>query len=188
MFVKEIHNGGMHVDVCKEVYMQTQAGMAYSYIPKVHSVVFGQLHATVTMDKIEGETVQDSIMRSKGYKQYKSIVQKWIEALKAIHSVGVYHGDVNIDNAMLDSDGNLYLIDFSNSNTLENNEESAVEEQVKYCIVILFMLKSSVLDEEDIVWWRAHHEEFKEKYDSMFSFVPCNDNFGTLFVDWPGRI
>ncbi|CAG9312738.1 unnamed protein product [Blepharisma stoltei] len=39
-----------------------------------------------------------------------------IEALEACHRVGVYHGDIKLENLLLDSEFNLKLIDFGSSN------------------------------------------------------------------------
>ncbi|CAG9331410.1 unnamed protein product [Blepharisma stoltei] len=55
-----------------------------------------------------------------------------IEALEACHRVGVYHGDLKLENLLLDSEFNLKLIDFGSSNYINLKDAMGIRGTEKY--------------------------------------------------------
>lgn len=70
----------------------------------------------VTMELIEGETLEQIIKRNKPsglvFKKAKIILEQLADALNYAHSRGVIHNDLKPSNIIFDSNGNLKVLDF----------------------------------------------------------------------------
>lgn len=104
--------------------------LSHTYIPQVYDFVTDGDTVYTVMDYIEGESLDKPLKRGERFSQPEII--KWscqlLEALSYMHSRpphGILHGDIKPANIMLDSEGNICLIDFNIALAL--GEEGAVK-------------------------------------------------------------
>lgn len=86
----------------------------------------------ITMEYINGQTVNDYLNNLKNDKQYNSaelskLLMKIGAVIGKMHSLGVFHGDLTTSNILIKEDGSLVLIDFGLSHFNSSIEDKAVD-------------------------------------------------------------
>ncbi len=87
--------------------------ISHPNLPKVYSVEIKGTHCEVIEEYINGTTVAD-ILTSGLYTEdgVRSIVVNVCQALNTLHSLNIIHRDIKPENIMIDSNGDVKLIDF----------------------------------------------------------------------------
>lgn len=103
------------ISLLKDETSKTQQ-LSHPSIVKVYSADSdGDLYY-VTMELIEGETLEQIIKRSRpsglAFKKAKIILEQLTDALIYAHSRGIIHNDLKPSNIIFDSNGNLKVLDF----------------------------------------------------------------------------
>ena len=100
--------------------------LSQTYIPQVYDFVQEDGVVYTVMDYIQGESIDKKLNRNENLPQKQVI--KWacqlLEALEYLHGRpphGILHGDIKPANIMLQSDGNVCLIDFNIALALGEN-------------------------------------------------------------------
>lgn len=112
---EEFSNSEEAISLLKDETAKTQQ-LSHPSIVKVFSADSdGDLYY-VTMELIEGETLEQIIKRNKpsgmAFKKAKVILEQLSDALIYAHSRGVIHNDLKPSNIIFDSNGNLKVLDF----------------------------------------------------------------------------
>lgn len=84
------------------------------YIPKVVNIIYTTEDTTIIMEKIEGITLNDLLLKKEQYKlrDINRIVISLISAVIALHDLGYCHNDLNHYNIIIRTDFSAVLIDF----------------------------------------------------------------------------
>lgn len=87
--------------------------ISHPNLPKIYSVQSNGTNCEVIEEYINGTTVAD-ILKSGLYTEggVRSIIKSVCSALDALHSLNIIHRDIKPENIMIDSSGNVKLIDF----------------------------------------------------------------------------
>ena len=95
--------------------------LSHPNIVKVFSASSSDNYHFVVMEWIEGETLEQLIKRNKpsglSQKRAKPILNQLIDALTYAHTKGIVHSDLKPSNIILDSQGNLKILDFGIAKT-----------------------------------------------------------------------
>lgn len=111
-------------------------GIKHNNIVSVRDLFEENETAYYVMDYIDGESLQSKLKREKSPLSEETVIQilfQILDALKCVHSQGIWHLDIKPGNIMLDNIGNAYLIDFgaskqvkdSNGNTMTTTSSMA---------------------------------------------------------------
>lgn len=95
------------------------------HIVVVHDLFEENGTAYYVMDLIRGESVADKMKRigqPLGEQEVLSILNQVLDALSVVHKQGMYHLDIKPANIMLESSGNVQLIDFGASKQMHAGE------------------------------------------------------------------
>lgn len=87
--------------------------ISHQNLPKIYSVEINGIHCEVIEEYINGATVAD-ILKSGLYTEdgVRSVIKSVCSALDTLHSLNIIHRDIKPENIMIDSSGNVKLIDF----------------------------------------------------------------------------
>lgn len=87
--------------------------ISHPNLPKIYSVQSNGTKCEVIEEYINGTTVAD-ILKSGLYTEYGvcAIIKNVCSALDTLHSLNIIHRDIKPENIMIDSSGNVKLIDF----------------------------------------------------------------------------
>jgi tRNA A-37 threonylcarbamoyl transferase component Bud32 len=94
---------------------------------------FGEFEGVsyIVMQYIEGQTLKDILADKKlGTKQILDIVRPVADALSYAHSRGVLHRDVKPSNILIDSEGNVYLVDFGLARIAQSNDSTLSHDMI----------------------------------------------------------
>lgn len=82
--------------------------------------------AYMVMDYIQGISLKDYIHEKKriSWKEAVDIIEPVVKSLGVLHDNGIIHRDISPDNIMMDSAGQITLIDFGAARELDNGEKS----------------------------------------------------------------
>ena len=127
---EEFSNSEEAISLLKDETAKTQQ-LAHPSIVKVYSADSdGDLYY-VTMELIEGETLEQIIKRNKpsglAFKKAKIILEQLTNALIYAHSRGVIHNDLKPSNIIFDSNGNLKVLDFGIAKHKSLDDQYAVK-------------------------------------------------------------
>lgn len=88
-------------------------GISHPNLPRIYSVETDGKHCEVIEEYINGTTVAD-ILRCGLYTEsgVRSVVKSICSALGVLHGTNIIHRDIKPENIMIDSFGNVKLIDF----------------------------------------------------------------------------
>lgn len=111
-------------------------GTKHNNIVSVRDLFEENETAYYVMDYIDGESLQTKLKRENAPLSEEAathILFQILDALKCVHSQGIWHLDIKPGNIMLDNSGNAYLIDFgaskqvkdSNGNTMTTTSSMA---------------------------------------------------------------
>lgn len=95
--------------------------ISHPNLPKIYSVEISGKHCEVIEEYINGTTVAD-ILKSGLYTEdgVCSIIKNICSALDTLHSLNVIHRDIKPENIMIDSFGEVKLIDFDAARIFKN--------------------------------------------------------------------
>ncbi len=95
--------------------------ISHPNLPKIYSVEISGKHCEVIEEYINGTTVAD-ILKSGLYTEdgVCSIIKNICSALDTLHSLNVIHRDIKPENIMIDSIGEVKLIDFDAARIFKN--------------------------------------------------------------------
>lgn len=95
--------------------------ISHPNLPKIYSVEIGGKHCEVIEEYINGTTVAD-ILKSGLYTEdgVCSIIKNICSALDTLHSLNIIHRDIKPENIMIDSFGEVKLIDFDAARIFKN--------------------------------------------------------------------
>lgn len=99
--------------------------LKHEHIVPVHDLFEENGTAYYVMDLICGESVADKMKRigqPLGEQEVLSILNQVLDALSVVHKQGMYHLDIKPANIMLESSGNVQLIDFGASKQMHAGE------------------------------------------------------------------
>lgn len=102
---------------------KSAAKLDHPNIVAVHNIGQFQEQPYITMQFVEGESLEDRIKREKvSSQQSAAVVQKIAEALSYAHENSVVHRDVKPANIMIDSSGQPKITDFGLAKRLDDDE------------------------------------------------------------------
>lgn len=84
------------------------------YIPKVNNIIYTAENTTIIMEKVEGITMNDFLLKKEQYelKNINRVIISFISAVIALHDLGYCHNDLNLNNILIRPDFSVVLIDF----------------------------------------------------------------------------
>ena len=96
-------------------------GLSHRNVVKVYDLFDENGTAYYVMDYVDGESLQDLVKRRGALPadEIRGYTLQVLDALKAIHSEGIFHLDLKPGNIMIDHQGVLHLIDFGASKQIE---------------------------------------------------------------------
>lgn len=113
--------------------------------------------AYIVMEMIEGRTLRELLYERPGHcfstSEVEEIVAQLVIALEAIHSQGVLHLDISLDNVMRRDDGKIVLIDFGAARQFLQVEESCAQngnQQRKHAYAAPEMAEKNVSPKSDL--------------------------------------
>lgn len=123
----------------------------------------------ITMENIEGQTINDYLSKFKNEKQHDDakltiLLMNFGAMVGKMHSIGVFHGDLTTSNILKKEDGTLVLIDFGLSHFNPSIEDKAVD---IYVLERAFMSTHSYLAH----LFSAIIDGYKNAYKSNFQAV-----------------
>jgi len=80
-------------------------------------VVNGKIYPTTRMKWIEGENIKDYICSHSSKHDLEKLASNFLSMCRALHAVHYAHGDLQHGNIMVDTSGNLFLIDYDSMYT-----------------------------------------------------------------------
>ena len=138
VLLEEFSQSEEAITLLKDETTKTQQ-LAHPNIVKVYSAGSdGDLHY-VTMELVEGETLEQIIKRNKPtgmvFKKAKVILEQLADALIYAHARGVIHNDLKPSNIIFDSNGNLKVLDFGIAKHKTIEDAYAVQNQQNAAVV-----------------------------------------------------
>lgn len=138
VLLEEFSHSEEAITLLKDETTKTQQ-LAHPNIVKVYSAGSdGDLHY-VTMELVEGETLEQIIKRNKPtgmvFKKAKVILEQLADALIYAHARGVIHNDLKPSNIIFDSNGNLKVLDFGIAKHKTIEDAYAVQNQQNAAVV-----------------------------------------------------
>jgi serine/threonine protein kinase len=138
VLLEEFSQSEEAITLLKDETTNTQQ-LAHPNIVKVYSAGSdGDLHY-VTMELVEGETLEQIIKRNKPtgmvFKKAKVILEQLADALIYAHARGVIHNDLKPSNIIFDSNGNLKVLDFGIAKHKTIEDAYAVQNQQNAAVV-----------------------------------------------------
>ncbi|WP_404343630.1 serine/threonine-protein kinase [Pseudoalteromonas mariniglutinosa] len=116
------------ITLLKDETLKTQQ-LSHPNIVKVFSAEFDGAQHYVTMEWVDGETLEQLIKRNKPsgltFVRAKIILKQLVNALTYAHDKGVIHNDLKPSNIMFDANGNLKILDFGIAKQRDNEDEYA---------------------------------------------------------------
>lgn len=84
------------------------------YIPKVNNIIYTAENTTIIMEKVEGITMNDFLLKKEQYelKNINRVIISFISAVIALHDLDFCHNDLNLNNILIRPDFSVVLIDF----------------------------------------------------------------------------
>jgi len=131
ILLEEFSHSEEAIALLKDEAVKTQQ-LAHPNIVKVYSADSdGDLYY-VTMEWVEGETLEQIIKRNKPngmiYKKAKVILEQLADALIYAHNQGVIHNDLKPSNVILNSNGGLKVLDFGIAKQKSSDDKYAVND------------------------------------------------------------
>lgn len=115
VLLEEFSHSDEAISLLKDETTKTQQ-LSHPNIVKVYSASSDNDLHYVTMELVEGETLEQIIKRNKPsgmiFKKASVILNQLANALIYAHSCGVIHNDLKPSNIIFDSNGNLKVLDF----------------------------------------------------------------------------
>ncbi|MBQ4800064.1 protein kinase [Pseudoalteromonas sp. MMG006] len=115
VLLEEFSNSEDAISLLKDETTKTQQ-LSHPNIVKVYSAGFDKGLHYVTMELVEGETLEQIIKRNKPsgmiFKKANVILNQLADALIYAHARGVIHNDLKPSNIIFDSNGSLKVLDF----------------------------------------------------------------------------
>lgn len=102
------------IDKSNLAYYQSIAGMDTPYLAKIMYIKEEENTAKVVREYISGDSLSD-ILRNKKHITQEEVVKYAIQicdGLEALHKSGLVHRDINPNNIIISSDGNVKIIDY----------------------------------------------------------------------------
>jgi serine/threonine protein kinase len=105
----------------------------------------------IVLEYIEGESLKDRIKKEGKLKEARSIFEKILSGLKAIHTIGIAHRDVKPDNILITKEGKVKLIDFGTVTDIDTKSREITQIQsAGYTPVEINYAKAKVTPAYDI--------------------------------------
>ncbi|MBH0058434.1 protein kinase [Pseudoalteromonas sp. SWXJZ94C] len=131
ILLEEFSHSEEAIALLKDEAVKTQQ-LAHPNIVKVYSADSDGDLFYVTMEWVEGETLEQIIKRNKpngmAYKKAKVILEQLADALIYAHNQGVIHNDLKPSNVILNSNGELKVLDFGIAKQKSNDDKYAVND------------------------------------------------------------
>ena len=93
-------------------------------IVKMLEIVLSSESVVIVMELIAGNNLR-GLLKSKGaltLSAAQTVFRQVVEAVAYLHSHGIVHRDIKVDNVMLENSGSVKLVDFGLSNTYKQSE------------------------------------------------------------------
>lgn len=90
----------------------------------------GHKTKALVMEMIDGVTLEDKLLEGLECSSIISIGTQILDGLDAIHSAGLTHGDMHLNNVMIDSEGNVKIIDIMYDTTMAGLNTNAAQYRV----------------------------------------------------------
>lgn len=102
-----------HINYKNPVYSK-MLDIKSKYLPEIFEVVYNENETVVLEEYIDGITV-DEVLQTGLYTEegVREVMKALCTALDVLHRNGIYHRDIKPENIMVDTEGNVKLIDFS---------------------------------------------------------------------------
>lgn len=142
----------------KNIFAQTELEISTKlqpceHIAKVFDVVYeekeGNLVSWVIEEYIDGKTITE-LERPLSFLHYKTLLSQLISALKKGYEEGFFHADLHSNNFLIDTFGNLKLIDIGSFSKIEDCEELTQGAILDHLRVENSMLADSTEDSEGL--------------------------------------
>lgn len=152
----------------REYYLQKKAAKA-GVAPKVYD--YDTVNKWILMEKMEHH-LMDLIAQKKGILR-KSQQERIIDLFHRLDKVGVFHGDANVANYMLDKKGEIYMIDYGFSREITPSLIKKLRtDQPNYKLMtigLILKLKDINLPPKSYKYLLRHvSDEDKKKYNIEF--------------------
>lgn len=123
--------------------------LSHPNIVRVHEYYLDGEHHFITMDWIEGESLQQRMNRGKlSLDELDAIVEQLFSALVFAESQQVVHRDLKPENILLDEQGRLYLVDFGLA-LMGNAESGAIIAGTPFYAAPEYLLRGEVSSASD---------------------------------------
>jgi tetratricopeptide (TPR) repeat protein/predicted Ser/Thr protein kinase len=106
---------------------QAMAKLSHPNVVAVHEVGLHDKHVFIAMEMVDGRTLRNWVAEDKP--DWRAIVAAYRQAgqaLAAAHALGIVHRDFKPDNALIDKDGRVRVLDFGLAQ-LDNIDSNSVE-------------------------------------------------------------
>lgn len=133
VIIKELTNGVNQDNFISRTEVEALKNVKSPYLPQVFDFIVYNGHVMTVMEFIEGESFDKLLKQHNRFPQ--NLVIKWYEqlaeAIMSIHEKSIAHRDIKPANIMLQSNGNVCLIDF-NAALVNEGSESIISRSLGY--------------------------------------------------------
>ena len=144
-----LHNSEQAISSFKNELLLVRQ-LSHPNIIRVHEYYFDQQLHFITMDWIEGLTLEDKIAEKKLTSQeIIDIIKQLFAGLACADEVGIVHKDLKPDNILIDTEGKVYIADFGLA-ALKNNDNSQSIIGTPYYAAPEYLLQGKVNKSTDL--------------------------------------
>src|SRR5262249_14268672 len=125
--VKVIANGSIESEASRKLLMRearAAASLNHPFICAIHDVLEHDGHPVIIMERVEGTTLQDRVLRGPlPVNDLVRISTEIAEALGCAHARGIVHRDIKSGNIMLTPRGHVKVMDFGLAVVISSSPE-----------------------------------------------------------------
>jgi serine/threonine protein kinase len=109
---------------------QCASGLASQYIASVYDVLESNGEIFLVMEYVEGVTLRQQLAQPLSLERFLGIAVQCAAALVAAHELGIVHRDIKPENIMLNSAGQVKILDFGLAKQLPSPDNEVTTESV----------------------------------------------------------
>ena len=97
----------------------------HPHICTIHDFIEGKDSDFIVLELVKGETLRTAMKGGMDHPTKMSVAKQLLEVLVAVHGQGVIHRDLKPENVMLTDNGDLKVLDFGLSRSIDEEQVSS---------------------------------------------------------------